>query len=281
MLRNEGEEGGSQDPGIKSLMLSMERHLSSTARVSEKQAFEAQQLFYDAMEATTAKEQEKLIHRTLDLDPTNVDALLYAAQNSGLKGELEIEVLRKIVTLGEKNLGPKTFKGCAGAFWGFIETRPYMRAREMLAEKLRAAGRIDEAIAEWDGMLKLNPNDNQGMRYNLLPCYIMLKRLHEAGQLFAKYDGECPYNAVFSWGRVLERLLLEDFPEAKKALAVARKQNSHVEAYLKGNRKPPKRTPEAYAPGSKEEAVCFAESLSEAWKRHPAALKWLAEQKKK
>src|SRR5581483_4513429 len=266
MLRNEGEEGGSQDPGIKSLMISMERHLSSTARVSEKQAFEAQQLFYDAMAATTAKEQEKLIHKVLNLDPTNVDALLYAAQNSGLSGELHIEVLRKIVALGEKNLGPKAFKEFAGAFWGFIETRPYMRAREILAEQLRAAGRIDEAIAEWEAMLKLNPNDNQGVRYNLLPCYLMLKRLDKAGQLFAKYDGEYLYSAVFSWGRVLERLLLEDFPGAKKALTVSRKQNQHMEAYLKGNRKPPKRSPEVYAPGSKEEAVCFAEPLSEAWK---------------
>ncbi len=279
MLRNDGE-GSGQEPGVQSLMLSMERHLSSAGPVSEKKAYEAQQLFYDAMEAPTLKELEKLIHKTLDLDPTNVDALLYCARSCGLKGEVEIEVLRKIVALGEKNLGKKTFKECAGAFWGFLETRPYMRARDMLADALRAAGRLDEAIVEWEAMLELNPNDNQALRYNLLTCYLALKRLDAAERLFTKYNEEIPYSAVFSWSRVLERLLMENFVEAKKALTVARKQNPHVEAYLKGNRKLPKHTPESYSPGCKEEAACFAKSLSEAWKQHPKALKWLAEQKK-
>lgn len=278
MLRNEGE-GSGQEPGIRSLMLQMERHLSSVGRVSEQKAFDAQQLFYDAMEAPTLKEQEKLIHQVLDMDPTNVDALLYAAQGSNLKGELEIEVLRKIVALGEKNLGPKTFKDCAGGFWGFIETRPYMRARQMLAEALRAEGRLDEAVAEFEAMLKLNPSDNQGVRYNLLACYLALMRLDGAKKLFAKYK-ECEFNAMFAWGRVLERLLMEDFPGAKKDLTVARKQNRHMEAYLTGRRKLPKDQPDAYSPGSKEEALCFAESLFVAWNCHPAASKWLAEQEK-
>jgi len=39
--------------------------------------------------------------------------------------------------------------------------------------------------------------------------------------------------------------------------------------------------PEAYAPGSKEEAVCYAEVVRAAWEKHPAALKWLEAQKMK
>ena len=239
MLRNDGEEGG-QEPSVQSLMLSMERHLSSVGPVSEKRAYEAQQMFYDAMEAPSLKEREVLIHKVLNLDPTNVDALLYCAQAGELQPELEIEVLRKIVALGEKNLGKKTFKECAGAFWGFIETRPYMRARDMLAAALRAEGRLDEAISEWEAMLELNPNDNQALRYNLLACYLALKRLDGAERLFTKFNGgDSRHSAVFS---LEPRAGAADrgFCGAKKAMAAARKQNSHVEAYLTGHRKLPK-----------------------------------------
>jgi tetratricopeptide (TPR) repeat protein len=185
------------------------------------------------------------------------------------------------VQLAEMRLGPKAFKEFAGAFWGFHETRPYMRARERLAEALRHAGRHDEAIAEWNAMLELNPGDNQGVRYLLLPALLTLNRLEAARKLFEQYPGDLEFNAVFAWGRVLERFLAEDLPGAVAALAAARKQNPHLQVYVKGHRQIPKTMPEAYAPGSKEESVCYAEVVRAAWEKHPAALKWLEAQKMK
>jgi tetratricopeptide (TPR) repeat protein len=265
----------------RALLQSIERHLSKTSRITGKKADEAQQLVYDAWEAPTDAEEQALIYRALEIDPTNVDALLQAAVYAGVDGEEEIELLRKVVAIGEKNLGPKAFKEFAGAFWGFVETRPYMRARERLAEVLRVAGRLNEAAAEYQAMLELNPNDNQGVRYSLLPCLLMLNRLADARKLFEKYPGEFEFNAVFAWGRVLERFLAGDLSGAEAALAVARKQNPHMQVYVKGHRQPPRFLPEAYAPGSKEEAVCFAEVLQAAWAKYPAAFKWLETQKVK
>jgi hypothetical protein len=77
---------------------------------------------------------------------------------------------------------------------------------------------------------------------------------------------------------VLERLLNNDETGAVQALALARKQNAHTEAFLKGHRRLPKHLPPAYSAGSKEEAVCFAETLLMAWKKHAAAVRWLASQ---
>jgi hypothetical protein len=74
---------------------------------------------------------------------------------------------------------------------------------------------------------------------------------------------------------VLERRLSRDDAGAEKALAGARKQNPHMEIYLKGHRKPPKNLPDSYSPGSKEEALCFVEPLLMAWQRHPEAMGWL------
>jgi hypothetical protein len=80
---------------------------------------------------------------------------------------------------------------------------------------------------------------------------------------------------------VLERYLSNDLAGVMTALAAARKQNPHMQVYVKGHRQLPREVPEAYAPGSKEEALCFAEGVRTAWERHPAALKWLESQKMK
>jgi tetratricopeptide (TPR) repeat protein len=153
-----------------------------------------------------------------------------------------------------------------------------MRARFQLTEALREAGQVEEAIEEYEEMLLLNENDNLGVRYQLLPCLLALGRLDEARKLLKSHAGECEWNVVFAWCRVLERLLSADEPGASKALAAARKQNPHMEAYLNGRRKLPRNLPLSYSVGSKEEALCYAEPLLMAWTRHVGARAWLGVQ---
>ena len=125
---------------------------------------------------------------------------------------------------------------------------------------------------EYNEMLALNENDNQGVRYELLPCLLALDRLEDARKLMQRFEDDCTFSVVFTWCRVLERHLAGDPDGAKNALVTARKQNPHMEAYLKGHRKPPKNLPSSYAEGSKEEAVTFASVLLLAWKKYPGAL---------
>jgi tetratricopeptide (TPR) repeat protein len=238
----------------------------------------AQDLVYEAMEARTPARRLRLATQALDLDPENVDALLMLTDAVPLGDAARITVLRDIVAVGAKRLGPKTFKKLAPHFWGHLETRPYMRAREYLAEDLRAAGRLEEAVQEYTGMLALNENDNQGMRYHLLPCLLALRRLGEAQALMKRYVDDCDWSVVFSWGRVLAFLLAGEPAAAAKALVIARKQNPHIEIFLRGRRKVPKRLPDLYSHGSEEEALCFAEPLLMAWARYPDCQKWLAGQ---
>ncbi len=268
--------GDTQLPGFGALALmrSLERQLASGQGGS---LGEAQEFFYDAMEADSEEAEMALLQRALKLDPGNVDVLLAILRHMALPLEDEIELLDKIVALAEQRLGPKAFKEYAGHFWGFIETRPYMRARQAYADLLAMAGRLDEAIAEFEAMLELNPNDNQGLRYSLMTFYLQANQMEGAARLFSQYD-ECEFNTVFAWGRVLERFVNRDTEGAKQALTVARKQNGYMEAYVKGHKRPPRHLPEAYAPGSKDEAACFADTLQMAWNAHPKALKWLKEQ---
>ena len=268
--------GGSPDFSVLSLMRSLEHQLTTKPR---RPSPKAQQLVYNAWEALTDEREFQLLLDAVKIDPGNTDALLGILRHSAVALADEIELLQKIVAVAERRLGPKAFKEFSGYFWGFIETRPYMRARQRLADALREAGQLEPAIKEWEQMLKLNPNDNQGVRYSLLPSYLALTRVEAAAQLFANYD-ETEFHTVFAWSRVLERHLSADLPGATAALTVARKQNTFTEAYLRRHKRLPKYLPEGYTIGSKEEAACFAELIIMAWQPHAGARQWLAAQPK-
>ena len=94
------------------------------------------------------------------------------------------------VNAGERALGPEAFRDDVGYFWGLIETRPYMRAREGLASTHWTMGRRDEAIGHLQDMLRLNPNDNQGVRDTLAGWLLAEERDEELARLFEQYDEE-------------------------------------------------------------------------------------------
>jgi len=204
----------------------------------------AQEIAFDAMDATTWERRMSLVRQALELDPENVDALLMAEEVCSLNPEERIQILRGIVATGARALGKNAFKELVPHFWGFMETRPYMRAREWLATALYDAQRLEEAAEEYMEMLTLNENDNQGIRYLLLPVLLRLGRLDAASALMKRYEADCDWSVVFAWGRVLFFLISGDEGGATKALASARANNSHIEVYLRGHRKLPKKYPE-------------------------------------
>ncbi|MGC9451677.1 MAG: tetratricopeptide repeat protein [Oceanipulchritudo sp.] len=251
----------------------MERALSGVASKAEGKIRKSQELAYDAMEAPSLEEHVDLLDAALELDPHNVDALLMLLDCSSIEGAERIEILRHIVAVGEKRLGKKAFREMVPHFWGILETRPYMRALAELAEELRESGQVDEAIKEYTAMVNLNHNDNQGVRYHLLPCLLAQGKLEEAQALMKLYENDS--SVVFMWGAVLERYLAGDEAGAQVQLKQARESNPHVEIYLKGHRRIPRNLPEYYSMGTKEEAVSYAEPLLMAWSRYPEAQNWL------
>ena len=262
----------------QNVMRSIERAMGGAAGTSTAKQRQAQECVYDAWEAATADDALELIHEALELDSRNVDAWLMLLHACDYSTDERIEFLRKLVDMGAKNLGSKIMKQ-KGHFWGVLETRPYMRARAELASAYQEAGRPEDAVKEYEGMLELNPNDNQGNRYCLMGLYLQLDRVDKARGLFEKYD-EREFSAIWAWGYVLERLIAGAEDDAVAALDDARKQNAHAEAYIKGHLKIPKRMPDQYAVGSREEAIICADVLRPAWEQHPEALAWIKRQKK-
>jgi len=237
---------------------------------------QAQDLAFDAMEAASAAQARKLAKRALALDPDCVDALVVLNSLDARTPAKAIEGLKRAVAAGERALGGKFTKDNKGHFWLIIETRPYMRALEELANMLRGQGRHSEAIETYEKMLDLNPNDNQGVRDPLLGLYLATGNLTGAGKLLKRYKDDAMAN--FSWARVLERFLSSDRTGAATALKAARKGNRFVELYMSGKKAAPKKLPEMYSPGSEEEAILCVDMLASAWAAHPEAVLWLATQ---
>jgi tetratricopeptide (TPR) repeat protein len=234
---------------------------------------QAQELAYQAMEQPDAAGAARLARRAVELDPHCVDALTVLTETTSHSMPERIEQMRRAVQIGADALGASFFEENRGRFWGILETRPYMRARERLADLLRRSGNLGEAIEHYEALLDLNPGDNQGNRDVLLGCYLAAEDLEGTQRLFGQY-GEAPA-AVFAWGHVLERLIAKDFPAAAQARTTALKRNPHVEPFLLGKKEFPSQRVSYYSPGDENEAVLCVGLLAEAWIRHPSAFLWL------
>jgi tetratricopeptide (TPR) repeat protein len=260
-------------------LLNSLRAPSAYDRLSDEEADaknEAQQIAFDAMEAESETQARKLAKRALRLDPDCVDALVVMTELDARTPREVIGGLQKAVEAGERSLGAKFIREEEGHFWMLIETRPWMRAMAELAAALKGAGLHMDAIRIYERMLKLNPNDNQGVRDPLLGLYLAVNHLTGAGRLLDKYKEDAMAN--FAWGRVLERFLVGDHAAARAALEKARKANHFVEQYMTAKIPVPEKLPEMYSPGSKEEAVLCMDAAGFAWAQHRDAVFWLLDQ---
>jgi len=236
--------------------------------------FYAQDLMYEAFEARGAR-RVALAREALAISPDCADAYLLLAEETAANVDQARELLEQGVAAGERALGPEPFAEDVGLFWGLIETRPYMRARAALAETLWALGERAEAVAHQFELLRLNPNDNQGIRHRQAEYLLALERYDELDELFGAYKDDDA--AAFVYTKALAAFRRQgDSPESQTLRAEAREQNPHVPAYLSGRKRLPARLPDYVGFGDPSEAVDYAVGAKAQWASVPGALAWLA-----
>jgi hypothetical protein len=234
----------------------------------------AQDLIYEAVDQEDAELRVKLAQEALDICPDCADAYVLLAENA-LSPKEELEMYQHGVAAGERSLGAKTFLEEAGHFWGLLETRPYMRARLGLAHSLWTAGRREEAVQHLHDLLRLNPNDNQGVRYTLAEFLVNLDRDRELALLLERYAEEG--STIWSYTRALLAFRRHgDTSESRRLLQQAMAANRHVPDYLLSRKLVPARQPHHYSPGQENEAIVYAGGFLLAWKSTPGAVAWLA-----
>ncbi len=233
----------------------------------------AQALLYQAFEESDEDRRAQLAREALSIYPDCADAYVLLAEQARSRKEA-LALYEKAVAAGERAIGPKMFQQAAGHFWGVLETRPYMSARLGLAHVLWVLGRRDEAVAHLRDMLRLNPNDNQGVRYTLAGFLLFLDREDELAGLLQQYPDE--ESAAWAYTRALLAFRRQgDTVEARRLLKAAKKTNKHVPAYLTGRKFPPADEPTSYRPGDESEALNYVGSFLAGWKDTPGAVAWL------
>ena len=254
----------------------IQQHLASGQPLAAAPATpleEAQELIYQALETTGAR-RLALARRALERSPDCADAyVLLAEATRDPRGARAL--YEQGVRAGERALGPAAFREDAGHFWGILETRPYMRARQGLAAVLWALGERQAAIGHVQDMLRLNPGDNQGLRYTLAAWLLTTGANAVLEHLLAQYPDEGSANWAYT--RALATFRRHGAGhQADTALREALTTNPFVPAYLLGLKPLPRRLPAYVGFGDENEAVTYIAEAAEGWRASPQALAWLA-----
>jgi tetratricopeptide (TPR) repeat protein len=151
-----------------------------------------------------------------------------------------------------------------------------MRALAGLADRLWELGRKQEAISHYKELLRLNPNDNQGIRYVLANCLLEENLDKDLGKLLKDYEEDESCFILYSKALWLFRTCGENNKKTESALKEAIKSNKLVPEYLLGKKKLPFSMPDYYSWGSESEAVICASGARNAWRNTPGALEWLS-----
>ena len=136
------------------------------------------ELFYHTVDNDALPQSEILskMKKLISIDKYYLDPYLICAEQYLLKNDIEsfdkyiflaYKTALKIITDSKGNLPNKID-------WGYLENRHILRAIEKYCIMCWRVGKINEALSVFHLLLKLNPNDNQGARYNILAIRLNL-----------------------------------------------------------------------------------------------------------
>jgi tetratricopeptide (TPR) repeat protein len=143
----------------------------------------------------------KVFRRALEIDPRHADAHnhLGIASLDARKLKVAEQHFRAAIDGGERRVE----RDGAHVPWGMIENRPYLRALANLALVLAEQRRWPEALAIHKQMLRLNPDDNQGVRWLIGVEHLRVGDDRGAIEAFRKCAGE---EVSCAFGLALARL---------------------------------------------------------------------------
>ena len=233
-------------------------------------AAKAQQLVQQAYQAKSLEARREFAQRALEADPDCADAHVCLAELTH-RAEVALPEWEQGVAAGMRALGgPGAMDQYEGHFWGLLQARPYMRARLGLAQCLWSLRRREEAVAHCRELLRLNPNDNQGVRYVLGSYLCEMGHDDQWQQLLEQYPDDA--TAEWHFGRALLAYRRQgDTDESRDLLRAAHEANPYVGEYLVGNRVPPAEPPPYVSLGEDSEARNYAGAFLPGWRGTPGA----------
>lgn len=123
-----------------------------------------------AWDASTDAARAKAARAVLALDADALDGYVILAQSVAVEAE-RLALLFEAVRRGRRQWAEAIKRPRDHHFWADLDTRPFMRALHLLALGLWRTGEHEFAVREAEALLRLNPNDNQGIRELLWVWY--------------------------------------------------------------------------------------------------------------
>ncbi len=214
-----------------SIMAEQSRKWDFDDRLNEKSCKTSEDFFQLANMQDSMELKLKYARKSLKLDPNNLEAEAMVAICKSKNMIDYLSRLEKVITHGEEIL--KEVHGITkedvGAYWGILETRPYMRTRLMHVKGLINACMYRRAVAELEELLNLCISDNVGARFILMNMYCTLEELDAAEKLYKEFP-EAEVHMLLPLSLLYFKF--GDFRSAKKYLKMLCKSNSSTEEFL-------------------------------------------------
>ncbi|HQU61156.1 MAG: tetratricopeptide repeat protein [Phaeodactylibacter sp.] len=247
--------------------------LAAEFPMEKADAQKAQDLVYEAMEVRSAAKARKLVEQALKLDPDCVEAYEFKGDNS-LTPEEALKWYQEGMDATRRRMGEAAFEAAKGHFWGVHETRPFMRCKQQSAFAHYALGQVEAAIHHLEEMLRLNPNDNQGIRYTLFDWLLIARRYKDAARLHRRFAGDMFAGWQYGYAILLFKTK-GDTVKARNALEEAIDANPHVIEILTGALEIPDELPDYYSPGDENEAISYIASAHPLYTQDIKISQWI------
>lgn len=183
-------------------------------------------------------------------------------------------LLDNVIAQLESDLGKEFINENSGHLWMLHDARPYMLLRSRRAELNFKYRKVNDAISELQALIKLNSNDNQANRYPLANYLVTKKRWLELSELLKVFDE--PSSFMLAVRALMAFSEHGDSPQANAIKKKLKAENKYIVAYLTGQKKAPKESPEFYQPGEKTEVFMYLMwGGKEAWRSIEGSLFWL------
>jgi tetratricopeptide (TPR) repeat protein len=174
----------------------------------------------------------------------------------------------------------RRWRGESPDWWEDTETRPYLRALYGRAMTEWHGGRFAETARDLRNILRLNPRDNQGVRFLIPLVHLLGEEDANALETLREYDRSypgdyCEPSLLFGKGLALWKAGEEE--EAASAYKAGMLKNLYIAPLLLDLPLPP---PEIWHPNDRSElsyAQDFIQSYAVLWDRDAAVLRFLAE----
>lgn len=226
----------------------------------------AQQLCWDAMESQDRDEVVQLAVEATKLTPVCADAFNLLADSICYNDAERLILFGWATRVGELCCRDRIAED-TGHLHGFIDARPYMRARTALAETLRRLGRYEEALEHYEQLLRMEHQDHIAAAM-LMTGNLELKRLSAAKELIDRIaEGGGTHqrysSVVWSW--------LTGVPDRtfRSTLQQALHSNRFVPDLLADPDMPYDRSPFGVTLGGADEAAEYVTVSQRLWEGYP------------